>query len=727
MTTSGQPAPGKRITLPSGAVWEGGSGSGTATITLADDAPVVLGEDGRVPPNALIGTGVLGVLDSVLSDVLGTQPGAIAERVAGQAVDLLCPDGDETDTKTRLIKFSSKTTLLNPAKAGSGVDNVTLENVDSPVGYAGGGSVRGPGTGSSDSVLARLSNGEFVVNAAATSNSLPLLEAINAGWVPSAGYLAGMLPGFAAGGLVGDNSMSDPQRWRDLLGTGLIADVLGGVGGAALDAAGAVGAALGGALAPVFGQGGSVSRRTTDPMKVDLSQRDTPGISAAPPLSAELNVQPQGVMNVAPAYAEQPTPAGTGSAPPLASLSEALTAGIMSSATEAGGRVGLALGQAIAPALGPAGQLAPEIGESLGESIGSRFGGGFAASMSLKTKVAPTSPGTSELSEGGVRAGTGGPFTRGSESPTSVTNWGDGGSSGGTNNVTVTGGPSGGGTAVRYPTGGGTSAQELNPATTPRTPSHSETPTAKNLAEKNWLTTYRGADYIDRGSIVGGRMAVDFAESLGVTGIPAIRDVGSQVGALAGALGLPSVNEALGVDSPLVEQLGIDVDGNYFVPFEQQQAFDFSEQSNITAGIQGFLSGSSSGGLVKGVTGAAKSLAQDAAGQVGGFLGASLGTAIAGPAGAAVGSVLGSLAGSVVGGKAVDLIAKPVEWVASTAKELVGTGFGLTDLAEGVGGHTARGDIFNFNGMDPKSVAMSIARVQRRQSFAQQRGGGLGR
>ncbi|MFD4432364.1 hypothetical protein [Nocardia sp. NPDC058497] len=712
MTTSGTPAPGKRIRLPSGAVWEGGSGGGAATITLPEEAPVTLGEDGRIPPNSLIGEGLLGVL----SDVLGTQPGAIAERVAGQAMDLLRPDADATDTKTRLIKFSSKTTLLNPSKSDSGGEHEAAENASAPAGYAGGGAVRGPGTGSSDSILARLSNGEFVVNAAATSHALPLLEAINAGWVPSAGYLAGMLPGFADGGLVGGSPMADPQRWRDLLGTGLIADVLGGVGGAAIDAAGAVGAALGGALGPVFGMGGPLTRRSNDPVKVDLSQQDSSGLSTAPPLSAELNVQPQGVMNVAPAFAQPSTSANTGSVAPLASLSEALTAGIMSSATEAGGRVGLALGEAIAPALGPAGQLAPEIGKSLGESIGSRFGGGFAASMSLKTQIGPM---PSDMSVGG---GAGGAVAPGGASPATVTSLGDGGSTGGSN-VVVTGGSQSGLTILNST--GGTTASGAS--TTPRTPSLSEGLQGTSLAEPQYRSTYGGADYIDRASIVGSELASNFGKSLGLSDTTALREAGSTVGALVGALGIPSISDALAADGELAKQLGINPDDEFFLPFEQQKAFDFSEGDNLSAGISGFLSGASSGGLVKGVTGAAKGLAQDAAGQVGSFLGAGLGTAIAGPAGAAIGSVLGSIAGSVVAGKAVDLVAKPVEWVASTAKELVGTGFGLTDLAEGPGGHTARGDIFNFNGMDPKSVAMSIARVQRRQSFAQQRGGGLGR
>lgn len=61
---------------------------------------------------------------------------------------------------------------------------------------ATGGTIKGPGTGTSDSILARLSNGEFVVNAKAAAMNRPLLETINAGRVPR-------LPGFAAGGAVG--------------------------------------------------------------------------------------------------------------------------------------------------------------------------------------------------------------------------------------------------------------------------------------------------------------------------------------------------------------------------------------------------------------------------------------------------------------------------------------------------------------------------------------------
>jgi hypothetical protein len=61
---------------------------------------------------------------------------------------------------------------------------------------ADGGHVSGRGTSKSDSIPAMLSNGEFVVNAAATAKNRALLEAINKGRVPK----------FADGGIVKSSS-----------------------------------------------------------------------------------------------------------------------------------------------------------------------------------------------------------------------------------------------------------------------------------------------------------------------------------------------------------------------------------------------------------------------------------------------------------------------------------------------------------------------------------------
>jgi hypothetical protein len=65
------------------------------------------------------------------------------------------------------------------------------------VAAAGGGPISGPGTGTSDSIPAKLSNGEFVVRAAPAAKFKGLLNHINKGGK------VGKAPGFAAGGWVG--------------------------------------------------------------------------------------------------------------------------------------------------------------------------------------------------------------------------------------------------------------------------------------------------------------------------------------------------------------------------------------------------------------------------------------------------------------------------------------------------------------------------------------------
>ncbi|MFA7505297.1 MAG: phage tail length tape measure family protein [Burkholderiaceae bacterium] len=77
-------------------------------------------------------------------------------------------------------------------------------------GYATGGLISGPGTGTSDSILARLSDGEFVVNAEATRRFLPVLQAIN----------DNQLPKFASGGLVSPRLPSIAPDWRSRGGEG---------------------------------------------------------------------------------------------------------------------------------------------------------------------------------------------------------------------------------------------------------------------------------------------------------------------------------------------------------------------------------------------------------------------------------------------------------------------------------------------------------------------------
>ena len=77
---------------------------------------------------------------------------------------------------------------------------LTPFNLGSATTNASGGYIRGPGTGTSDSIPAFLSNGEFVINADATKRYLPLLEAIN----------RGEPKGYNAGGRVGGRTASAP-------------------------------------------------------------------------------------------------------------------------------------------------------------------------------------------------------------------------------------------------------------------------------------------------------------------------------------------------------------------------------------------------------------------------------------------------------------------------------------------------------------------------------------
>lgn len=71
--------------------------------------------------------------------------------------------------------------------------------------FASGGSVAGPGTGTSDSIPAMLSNGEYVLNAQAVDRlGVPFLNGLN----------TGRLRGFASGGLVGSGGVAGYKAER---------------------------------------------------------------------------------------------------------------------------------------------------------------------------------------------------------------------------------------------------------------------------------------------------------------------------------------------------------------------------------------------------------------------------------------------------------------------------------------------------------------------------------
>ena len=75
-------------------------------------------------------------------------------------------------------------------------------------GHATGGYISGPGSGTSDSIIARVSNGEFIVNAKATQRNMGLLNAVNSGAIDR----------FETGGLVGANTSPLSQYAQGMVG-----------------------------------------------------------------------------------------------------------------------------------------------------------------------------------------------------------------------------------------------------------------------------------------------------------------------------------------------------------------------------------------------------------------------------------------------------------------------------------------------------------------------------
>lgn len=99
-----------------------------------------------------------------------------------------------------ILQMTTKMLLLKALKASIGgfADGGMVSGGAGIPGFATGGYVSGPGGPRSDSIPAMLSNGEFVINAQATKQFGPLLDAINSGNME--------MMGLAAGGLANDTS-----------------------------------------------------------------------------------------------------------------------------------------------------------------------------------------------------------------------------------------------------------------------------------------------------------------------------------------------------------------------------------------------------------------------------------------------------------------------------------------------------------------------------------------
>lgn len=101
-------------------------------------------------------------------------------------------EGHFSDMADQLQKAASHKFDQEIASAQSDISRLVQQGNQNPLfGHAAGGLISGPGTGTSDSIPAWLSNGEFVVNARATSQHLELLHAINAGHYADGGLITG--------------------------------------------------------------------------------------------------------------------------------------------------------------------------------------------------------------------------------------------------------------------------------------------------------------------------------------------------------------------------------------------------------------------------------------------------------------------------------------------------------------------------------------------------------
>jgi len=125
------------------------------------------------------------------------------------------------------IKMIETAALKSLFGAAALADGGPVGAAGAVAGHAAGGHIRGPGTSTSDSIPARLSDGEFVVNAKTTSQPgiLPLLTALNAGSLKGINGPT-QVPKFAAGGQVGGAGAAPNFKFVNVLDPTTLGDHL---------------------------------------------------------------------------------------------------------------------------------------------------------------------------------------------------------------------------------------------------------------------------------------------------------------------------------------------------------------------------------------------------------------------------------------------------------------------------------------------------------------------
>jgi len=173
-----------------------GSATGGLLTPSATGAPETANAEG--------GTGLLAGIQNLFAPLITSVLGFFGIQMADKAVAITEKQAEMGYYGSLLIAIPAAiaqstiaiTTAISTANAGGSIDGL-----GSLLGAATGGLITGPGTGTSDSILAQLSNGEYVINAAATKANLPLLKAINTGNIPK----------FAEGGMVSTSMLAMPS------------------------------------------------------------------------------------------------------------------------------------------------------------------------------------------------------------------------------------------------------------------------------------------------------------------------------------------------------------------------------------------------------------------------------------------------------------------------------------------------------------------------------------
>jgi hypothetical protein len=118
------------------------------------------------------------------------------------------------DLRRRLLALHNKTITITAVTAGSGVSSIGAGRAL----HAEGGYIRGPGTGTSDSIPAWLSNGEYVMPAARTADYRPQLDAMRAGRYAGGGLVVEhpKIPAGTRGQITVGGVAVSTSQWRNL-------------------------------------------------------------------------------------------------------------------------------------------------------------------------------------------------------------------------------------------------------------------------------------------------------------------------------------------------------------------------------------------------------------------------------------------------------------------------------------------------------------------------------